>query len=74
MLWNPSLGSACNSCCYYIFGKLASILPLTPLPDDIEWSLLDFQVDAHNLVKLEGKQHPIPPSISVSGNIGSWCQ
>ncbi|KIJ31733.1 hypothetical protein M422DRAFT_266630 [Sphaerobolus stellatus SS14] len=32
--------------CYYICGKLAAIHPKTDLPDDIERSMVDFQIDA----------------------------
>ncbi|KIJ28743.1 hypothetical protein M422DRAFT_269952 [Sphaerobolus stellatus SS14] len=54
--------------CYYIFGKIATVHPTTELPEDIERSVLDFQVDVWSISKLEGKQRPIPPFISVTGS------
>ncbi|KIJ53125.1 hypothetical protein M422DRAFT_242238 [Sphaerobolus stellatus SS14] len=57
--------------CYYIFGKLAAIQPSMQLPEDIERALVDFQIDVFALSKLEGKQRPIAPFISVTGTASS---
>ncbi|KIJ23234.1 hypothetical protein M422DRAFT_276237 [Sphaerobolus stellatus SS14] len=47
---------------------IATVHPTTELPEDIERSVLDFQVDVCSISKLEGKQRPIPPFISVTGS------
>ncbi|KIJ55670.1 hypothetical protein M422DRAFT_240280 [Sphaerobolus stellatus SS14] len=53
--------------CYYISSKLTTIHTSTNLPKGMERSMLDFQVDVFVLSRMEGKQCPKPPVITVCG-------
>ncbi|KIJ28541.1 hypothetical protein M422DRAFT_270144 [Sphaerobolus stellatus SS14] len=64
--------------CYYISSKLTTIHTSTDLPEGMEHSMLDFQVDVFVLSRMEGKQCPKPPVITVCGTSSSnnekqWC-